>query len=393
MPTIPYGRQSVDEADLAAVSAVLTSDFLTQGPHVEHFEAALVEACGATHAVAVNSATSALHVAYLALGLGPGKRLWSTPNTFVSTTNAALLCGASVDFVDIDPQTYNLDPQALAHKLETARRRGEPGPDVVATVDFAGQPCDVASIRKLADAYGFRVVEDASHAIGASWRGEPIGCGQHADITVFSFHPVKIITTGEGGAAMTNDSVLAESMRLLRTHGVTRQVDRLEGATHGAWYYEQVALGLNYRMTDIQAALGVSQIKRLESFIARRRTIAARYDVELTDLPLKTPWQSEDSVSAYHLYPVTLDLQRLKGGRKAFFDLLRARGIGVQVHYIPVHTHPYYKRLGFQVEDYPCSERYYESCISLPIFPALTDQEQSRVIRTVQEVSFDLGVD
>lgn len=379
---IPYGRQSIDEDDVAAVVEVLRSDFLTQGPAVERFEAALRAACGAAHAVAMNSATSALHIAYLALGLEPGKRLWTSPNTYVATANAALLCGAAIDFVDIDPRTYNLSPEALAAQLERAEREGTL-PDVVAIVDFAGQPCAVEAIRGLAGRYGFRIVEDASHAIGASWRGEPVGCGSHADIAVFSFHPVKIVTTGEGGAAVTNDADLAARMRLLRSHGVTREPALLERESEGPWYYEQVALGPNYRLTDIQAALGASQLQKLQRFLERRRAIAARYDAELSRLPLATPWQDADGRSAYHLYPIRLHHHRR---RRAVFEALRARGIGVQVHYIPVHTQPYYRRLGFEPGICPEAERFYAGAISLPIFAGLTDADQGRVVAAVREV-------
>jgi UDP-4-amino-4,6-dideoxy-N-acetyl-beta-L-altrosamine transaminase len=390
VPVIPYGRQSIDDDDVAAVTSVLRSDFLTQGPQVERFEQRLAEVCGAEHVVAVNSATSALHIAYLALGLGPGKRLWTSPNTFVATANAALLCGASVDFVDIDPRTYNLDPQALARKLEEAQSRGEPGPDVVTIVDFAGQPCAIGAIRDLANRFGFRIVEDASHAVGATWRDEPIGCGSHADVTVFSFHPVKIVTTGEGGAALTRDAGLAEAMRLLRSHGVTRDPEVLKEPSHGLWYYEQHELGLNYCLTDLQAALGITQLSRLQLFLARRREIAIRYDAGLSDLPVTRPWQDPEGVSAYHLYPVVLDVARFQGGRRSVFEALRARGIGVQVHYIPVHTQPYYRHLGFQRGDFPAAEQYYAGTISLPIFPALTCVEQTRVIEILADVCSEL---
>jgi UDP-4-amino-4,6-dideoxy-N-acetyl-beta-L-altrosamine transaminase len=382
---IPYGRQTIDEDDIAAVVEVLRSDFLTQGPAVERFEDALLGICGASHAVAVNSATSALHIAYLALGLGPGKRLWTSPNTFVATANAALLTGATVDFVDIDPRSYNLSPDALAEKLAHAEREGGL-PDVVATVDFAGQPCAVAQIRALASQYGFRIVEDASHAIGALWRGEPVGCGRHADITVFSFHPVKIVTTGEGGAAVTNDPDLASRMRLLRTHGVTRDPLLMQRESDGPWAYDQVALGPNYRMTDLQAALGASQLQKLDGFLARRRAIAARYEAELRDLPLVMPWQDPDGRSAYHLFPVCCRDEDLRGGRRALYQALRDYGIGVQVHYIPVPRQTYYRRLGFDPGDYPQAERYYAGTLSLPIFPGLTDDDQGRVIATLRHL-------
>ncbi|GJD47526.1 UDP-4-amino-4, 6-dideoxy-N-acetyl-beta-L-altrosamine transaminase [Methylobacterium crusticola] len=387
---IPYGRQSLDEADIAAVTAVLRSDFLTQGPLVARFEAALAARTGAAEAVAVNSATSALHVAYRALGLGPGDLVWTTPNTFVATANAARLCGADVDFVDIDPMTYNLDAEALARKLAAARAAGGRLPAIVATVDFAGQPCAVDRIRALAEEFGFRVVEDASHALGATWRGEPVGCGRHAAVTVFSFHPVKIITTAEGGAATTNDPALAVRMRLLRTHGVTREADLLEGESHGPWYYEQIDLGPNYRLTDLQAALGLSQLGRLDAFLARRRAIAARYDAALEDLPLVRPWQDPDGASALHLYPVRFREGALRGGRRAAFEALRARGIGVQVHYIPVHTQPYYRRLGFGPGQFPRAEAYYAGAVSLPIFAELTEAQQGAVIAALRAVCAEL---
>lgn len=387
---IPYGRQTIDEDDVGAVVDVLRSDFLTQGPAVERFEHVLSGVCGADHAVAVNSATSALHVAYLALGLGPGKRLWTSPNTFVATANAALLTGATVDFVDIDPRSYNLSPDALGQKLARAEREGGL-PDVVAVVDFAGQPCAVEAIRALASRYGFRIVEDASHAIGALWRGEPVGCGRHADVTVFSFHPVKIVTTAEGGAAVTNDPDLAERMRLLRTHGVTRDPALMQRESDGPWQYDQVALGPNYRMTDLQAALGASQLAKIDGFLARRRAVAARYDAELRELPLVMPWQDPDGRSAYHLFPVWCPDGELRGGRRALYEALRAQGIGVQVHYIPVPRQTYYRRLGFNPGDCPEAERYYAGTLSLPIFAGLTQDDQARVIAVLRRLVRELA--
>lgn len=392
MPVIPYGRQWVDEHDIAAVVASLKSDFLTQGPQVELFENEIAEICGADFTLATNSATSALHIAYLALGMKPGKLVWTTPNTFVATSNTALLCGAGIDFVDIDPRTYNLDPEALAAKLDHAQRNGLPMPDVVTFIDFAGQPCAIERMRELASRYGFRTLEDASHSIGATWRNESVGCGRHADITVFSFHPVKIVTTGEGGMAATSDPDLARAMRLYHTHGVTRDPNLIEDRSQGMWYYEQVELGLNYRMTDIQAALGRSQLQRLDEFLARRRAIAARYDSELKGLPLRTPWQDPDGLSSFHLYPIVFDVERLRGGRRAAFDLLRSRGIGVQVHYIPVHTQPYYRRhCGTAWGQCPQAERYYRGAVSLPMFAALTDDQQTHVIEILCDVCADLA--
>ncbi len=378
---IPYGRQDIQQADIDAVVGVLQSEWLTQGPAVPRFEEAVAACCGAAHAVAVNSATSALHLACLALGLGPGDRLWTSPNTFVASANCARYCGAEVDFVDIDPRTYNLSPEALAAKLEQAGRCGRL-PRIVVPVDFAGQGCDMAAIRALADRYGFRIVEDASHAIGGRYLGAPIGCGRHADITIFSFHPVKIITTGEGGMALTNDAAIAAHMRSLRSHGITRDPDEMHGEADGPWYYQQLTLGYNYRMTDLQAALGLSQVARLESFVARRRALAACYDRLLADLPLTTPYCDPAAESAFHLYVVVLqDVKR----RRAVFDALRAAGIGVNVHYIPVHTQPYYRALGFKAGDYPVAEAYYAGAISLPMYAGLSTADQERVAAALRE--------
>lgn len=381
---IPYGRQDISPADIDAVVAVLRSDWLTQGPAIERFERAVADYCGASHAVAVNSATSALHIACLALGLGPGDELWTSPNTFVASANCALYCGARVDFVDIDPRTYNLSVAALRDKLERAERAG-PLPKIVVPVHFAGQPCPMREIGALAARYGFRVIEDASHAIGGRYRGEPVGNCRYSDITVFSFHPVKIITTGEGGMALTQDPALAETLRRLRSHGITRDPARMVGETEGPWYYQQIELGFNYRMTDIQAALGYSQLQRLEEFMARRHELADRYDALLADLPVITPWRDPDAWSAFHLYVIRLDEQRAGRSRRAVFEALRQRGIGVNVHYIPVHTQPYYRALGFAEGDYPQAEQYYREAISLPLYPTLTEVEQDKVVSALRE--------
>lgn len=381
---IPYGRQDVRDEDVVAVEAVLRSDWLTQGPAVPRFEAAVAERCGAAHAVASNSATSALHLACLALGLQPGDRLWTTPNTFVASANCGRYCGATVDFVDIDRDSLNLDPTALAEKLAQAKQAGTL-PKIVVAVDFAGLACDMAVIRELADRYGFRVIEDASHAIGGRYLGAPIGNGRHADITVFSFHPVKIITTGEGGMALCQDATLAGRMRHLRSHGIQR--DAATQAAHGAWYYEQVELGFNYRMTDIQAALGLSQLARLDDYVATRRRLADRYDMLLAGLPLKTPWRDPHADSAWHLYVIRLDDAVLaKPGRRAVFERLRAAGIGVNVHYIPVHLQPDYRRLGFASGDFPVAEDYYDRALTLPLYPGLGETGQDRVVDALREV-------
>jgi UDP-4-amino-4,6-dideoxy-N-acetyl-beta-L-altrosamine transaminase len=379
---IPYGRQDVTESDIAAVVEVLRSNFLTQGPVVPRFEAAVADRYNANHAVAVNSATSALHIACLALDLGPGDWLWTSPLTFVASASCGLYCGAKVDFVDIDPHTFNMCPARLEEKLGEAQRQGRL-PKIVVPVHMCGQPCDMAAIHDLSRSYGFRVIEDASHAIGARYRGEPIGKGDFSDITVFSFHPVKIITTGEGGMALTNDERLAERMRLLRTHGITRDPARMTREPDGTWYYEQLMLGFNYRMTDIQAALGLSQLDRLDAYVDRRHHLADRYDALLADLPLTLPWRCSDSRSAFHLYVIRLASSRPADDRRSVFEALRARGIGVNVHYMPVHLQPYYRALGFQAGDFPVAEDHYRSAMSIPLYPGLSEADQDRVIEAL----------
>jgi len=376
---IPYGRQDISQADIDAIIAVLRSDFLTQGPAVPRFEESLADYCGVKHAVAVNSATSALHIACMALELGPGDRLWTSPNTFVASANCALYCGAMVDFVDIDPRTYNMSLDALQLKLEQADSQGRL-PKVVIPVHFAGQSCDMAAIHSLAQQYDFRVIEDASHAIGGKYKDEPIGNCRYSDITVFSFHPVKIITTGEGGMALTNARAVADRMRLLRSHGITRAEPEMTKAPDGPWYYEQVALGFNYRMTDIQAALGESQLRRLPEFIRRRCAIAKRYRKILSSIPAALPATEADDRSAWHLFVIRVDKHR----RKAIFEALRRDGIHANVHYIPIHLQPYYRRFGFVEGQYPEAERYYSEAITLPLFPGLSESEQDRIAATLR---------
>lgn len=383
---IPYGRQDITQADIDAVEGVLKSDFLTQGPIVPRFEQAVAQHVGASYALAVNSATSALHIACLALGLGKGDRLWTSPVTFVASANCGLYCGAHVDFVDIDPRTYNLCPRALACKLEQAERDGTL-PKVVVAVHLCGQPCDMQAIQELAQRYGFKVIEDASHAIGGKYRGEFIGNCRYSDITVFSFHPVKIITTAEGGMALTNDADLASRMALLRSHGITRDPEQMTQEPDGPWYYQQINLGFNYRMTELQAALGVSQMERLDQYVARRHQLAARYDELLAGLPITLPWQHPDSYSGLHLYVIRLQLDKVGRSHRQVFELLRERGIGANVHYIPVHTQPYYQGLGFKVGDFPESERYYAEAISLPMFQTLSEEQQDVVVATVRKVT------
>lgn len=381
---IPYGRQDINQADIDAVISVLQSDYLTQGPNVPRFEQLVADYSHAKHALAVNSATSALHMACLALGLGPGDWLWTSPITFVASANCALYCGAKVDFVDIDPRTYNLCPEALERKLIVAEREGRL-PKVVVPVHLCGQPCDMAGIHALSQRFGFKIIEDASHAIGGKYKDEPIGNCRYSDITVFSFHPVKIITTAEGGMALTNDARLARCMALLRSHGITRDPLQMTHEPDGPWYYQQIELGFNYRMTDLQAALGASQMDRLDEFVARRHAIARRYDQMLSDLPVVTPWQHPDGYSGLHLYVIRLQLASIHKSHRQVFESLRAQGIGVNLHYIPVHTQPYYQRMGFKPGDYPEAMEYYAQAISLPMYPALTEEQQLRVVNALAE--------
>ncbi len=379
---IPYGRQDITQADIDAVSAVLTSEFLTQGPAVPRFETAVTEICGARHGVAVNSATSALHIACLALGLGQGDVLWTSPITFVASANCGLYCGADVSFVDIDPRTYNLCPQALERKLVAAERDGCL-PKIVVPVHMCGQPCDMKAIHALGQRYGFKIIEDASHAIGARYHGEPVGNCRYSDITVFSFHPVKIITTAEGGMALTNNSDLANRMSLFRSHGITRDAAQMTHVPDGPWYYQQIDLGFNYRMTELQAALGLSQLQRLDEYVGQRHALARRYDERLVKLPLVLPWQLPDTHSALHLYPVRVRKSIARRSHLEIFIFLREQGVGVNLHYIPVHTQPYYQRLGFREGDYPEAEAYYAEALSLPLYPGLTHDQQDHVIDAV----------
>jgi len=381
---IPYGRQHISDADVQAVVDVLCSDFLTQGPAIPSFEKAVGAYCGAQHAIAVNSATSALHIACLALGVGPNDRVWTTPITFVASANCALYCGAQVDFVDIEPRTYNLCVDRLAEKLAQAKA-ADCLPTVVIPVHLTGQPCDMAGIHALSLQYGFKIIEDASHAIGGRYKDEPIGNGRYSDITVFSFHPVKIITTGEGGMAVTNDAQLAKRMRRLSSHGITRDESEMTHSSDGPWYYQQIDLGYNYRMTDIQAALGLSQMQRLTEFVTKRKEIADRYDKLLAGLPVATPWQHPDSHSSRHLYVIRLKREEIRKTHRAVFEALRRMDIGVNLHYIPVYLQPYYERYGFKSGYCPQAERYYAEAISLPMYPGLAEQQQDKVVSALKE--------
>ncbi|MDA0110549.1 UDP-4-amino-4,6-dideoxy-N-acetyl-beta-L-altrosamine transaminase [Vibrio sp. La 4.2.2] len=382
---IPYGKQEITQQDIDAVVDVLNSDFLTQGPKVPEFESMLTAHTGAAHALAVNSATSALHIACLALGLGEGDWLWTSPVTFVASANCGLYCSAKVDFVDINPKTYNMCPEKLEQKLIQAKAEGKL-PKVVVPVHLCGQPCDMKAIGKLAKEYGFKVIEDASHAIGGKYLGKPIGNCEYSDITVFSFHPVKIVTTAEGGAALTNSQTLADKMALLRSHGITRDPAMMQGESHGAWYYQQIDLGFNYRMTELQAALGVTQMQRLTQFVAARHNLASRYNALLEALPVVRPYQLEDTYSGLHLYVIRLKLDEITLTHQQVFNALREQGIGVNLHYIPVHTQPYYQQMGFAIGDFPESERYYQEAISLPMFHGMTDSQQDTVVAILTDI-------
>jgi UDP-4-amino-4,6-dideoxy-N-acetyl-beta-L-altrosamine transaminase len=376
MEFIHYGHQSISDADIEAVTEVLRSDFLTTGPAVAKFEQAVMSYTGAQFGVAMSNATAALHVACMALDVGPGDWVWTSPNTFLASANCALYCGAQIDFVDIDPDTWNMSVTQLQEKLEQAKRQGKL-PKVVIPVHFSGEPCDMRAIKKLADQYGFKVIEDASHAIGGSYLNKPIGACEFSHITIFSFHPVKIITTGEGGMAMTNDAKLDHKMRLLRCHGMTRDEADMDGKKEGGWYYEQIALGYNYRITDFQCALGVSQMQRLDPFVSKRHQIAKQYNHDLADLPIQLPHFAKEAYSGLHLYVILVDAAE----RKRIFDGLRAANIGVNVHYPPVHLQPYYrKQFGFKTGDFPAAEAYYQRAISLPMFPDLTPVQQSYIV-------------
>lgn len=382
---IPYGKQDISQEDIESVVEVLKSDFLTQGPKVPMFEKALSDYTSASFALAVNSATSALHIACLALGVGKGDIVWTTPITFVASANCALYCGAQIDFVDIDKDTYNLSPVELERKLIDAKKNNKL-PKVVIVVHLCGQPCDMKAINVLSKEYGFSLIEDASHAIGGEYRNEKIGNCRYSDITVFSFHPVKIITTAEGGAALTNCKDLAEKMSLFRSHGITRDHRLMEGEPHGDWYYQQIDLGYNYRMTELQAALGVSQLKRLDEFVSARHKLAARYNQLLVTLPVITPIQLSDTYSGLHLYVIRLKLDMIHKSHKTVFDELRSKGIGVNLHYIPVHTQPYFKRMGFIDGQFVQAENYYAEAISLPMFHSLTLEQQDKVVAILTEV-------
>lgn len=382
---IPYGRQNITQDDIDAVVEVLKSDYLTQGPAVPAFENEISRYCGAKYAIAVNSATSALHLACLALNLESNDWLWTSPITFVASANCALYCGAQVDFVDIDPLTYNMSVSALEKKLLEAEHQGKL-PKVVIPVHFSGQPCDMQAIYRLSQRFGFKIIEDASHAIGGSYQNEKIGNCRYSDMTIFSFHPVKIITTGEGGVVVTNNASYAEQINLLRSHGITRDETKMTRPADGPWYYQQIELGFNYRMTDMQAALGLSQMKHLDRFVAQRHVLFSRYNEQLSLLPLICPFQESYGYSGMHLYVIRLQLEQIRMSHKEVFNLLRDRGIGVNLHYIPVYTQPFYQKMGFKKEDFPEAEAYYAQAISLPLYASMTQIQQDKVIEVLQQI-------
>jgi len=386
MKKIKYGRQEVTKEDIESVVKVLNSELLTQGPVVPEFEDALCKYTGANYAVASNSATSALHIACMALELGSGDMLWTCPNTFVATSNCAIYCGAEVDFVDIDPRTYNISISHLQEKLEVAKQAGKL-PKIVVPVHLSGQSCEMQEIKKLSNKYEFKIIEDASHAIGGMYKDSVVGSCKYSDITVFSFHPVKIITTGEGGAALTNDQQIAKKLRQHRSHGITSNPsEMIKRPEKELWNYQQITLGYNYRMTDIAAALGLSQLNRLSDIVKERHKIAARYNKELDSLPLIKPWQHPDTFSSYHLYIIRLDLEKITKTHPAIHDELCDLGILVNLHYIPVYRQPFYESMGFEGGYCPESERYHKEALSIPIYPTLSEQEQNKVIQTLEKV-------
>ncbi len=382
---IPYGKQDIDKSDIKSVIDILKSDFLTQGPQVPLFEKTVSDYCGSKFGIAANSATSALHIACLSLNLGEGDWLWTSPNTFVASANCGLYCGAKIDFVDIDPMTYNLCTNKLEKKLIKAKRNNNL-PKIVVPVHFAGQSCDMKKIFSLSKDYGFKIIEDASHAIGGKYLNNPIGGCQYSDITVFSFHPVKIITTAEGGLATTNSKTLSNRMKLFRSHGVTRDPELMTKKSEGDWYYQQLDLGLNYRMTDLQAALGISQMKKLDKYVQKRNILKKRYDSLLCDLPIIRPYQSKKVYSAFHLYPIQIDKVKTSLTRSKVFELLRKKNIGVNVHYIPVHTQPYYLEMGYMYGDFQNSETFYENAITLPLYSKMSFEEQDQVVNSLVSI-------
>ncbi|MCP3850911.1 MAG: UDP-4-amino-4,6-dideoxy-N-acetyl-beta-L-altrosamine transaminase [Gammaproteobacteria bacterium] len=382
---IPYAKQSISDEDINAVVKVLKSDFITQGPVVSQFEASVAEYCSTSHAVAVSNGTAALHLACLALGLGPDDVLWTSPNTFVASANCALYCGAKVDFVDIDPKTYNISIEALKKKLEQAQQNNNL-PKILIPVHFSGQSCEMQAIKSLSLQYGFSIIEDAAHALGGEYQEKKIGSCCFSDMTIFSFHPAKMITCAEGGMVLTNNVLLAKKIEQLRVHGVTRNSEMMSEASHGSWYYQQLELGFNYRMSDMQAALGLSQLKRLDEFVNKRRTLVEKYNQKLQSLPVTIPYQHSDTNSSWHLYVIRIDLNKINKSRKMIFDQLREADIGAHIHYIPVHTQPYYQKRGFGWGDFPESEAYYKEALTLPLFVDLSEKQINYIVQKLTNI-------
>ena len=381
---IPYAKQDISDEDIDSVIEVLKSDFLTQGNKVPLFEDIISERVGAKYALAANSATSCLYLSCLSLGLSKEDILWTSPITYVASANCALYCGAEVDFVDIDPLTWNISVEILEEKLKTARKIKKV-PKILVLVHLAGNPCDLQKVFDLSKEYGFSIIEDASHALGSKYSGEHIGSSVYSDISVFSFHPVKNITTGEGGMILTNNQKLSEKIHLYRSHGITRDTKKMINKEEGLWYYEQLLLGFNFRMSDIHAALGISQMNSLDKFISIRNELSQIYTEELKGLPLTIQRVRKEDLSAWHIFVIRLKLSELKLSRLEIYNSLRNKGIGVNVHYIPVHLHPFYKNLGFNKGDFPNSENYYDGAITIPMFTKLKKKEIKYVIQALKE--------
>ncbi len=385
MSMIPYAKQSISEQDIEAVNEVLRSDFITQGPVISQFEEAVAKYCGAKFAIAVSHGTAALHLACLALEVRVGDIVWTSPNSFVASANCAIYCNAEVDFIDIDPDTYNICIDSLTLKLQQAEKDNRI-PKVIIPVHFSGQPCDMKALKSLSKKYGFLIIEDAAHALGAEYTDQKVGSCAYSELTIFSFHPAKMITSGEGGMIMTNNPQLADKIKRLSTHGITRETGLMTEESHGGWYYQQLDLGYNYRITDIQAALGLSQLRCLDEFISKRKKLAERYNHQLQSLPLTMPWQNPEAQSSWHLYVIRLNLKQLKIDRKSVFEQLRQAGIGVHVHYIPIHTQPFYQERGFRQGDFPESESYYQEALTLPLFTDLTEEQVDFISHKISDI-------
>ena len=381
---IPYSRQNISEEDITAITDVLKSDYLTQGPKTPEFEKIVSEYCGVKYGCAVNSATSGLHIACLALGVGKGDIVWTSPISFVASSNCALYCGATVDFVDIDSLSNNMSVISLEEKLILAKKKGNL-PKVVIPVHLSGKSCDMERIHDLGREYDFKIIEDASHAIGASYKNQKVGSCSYSDITVFSFHPVKIITTCEGGMCMTNDGDLYNLLLRYRSHGITRHSEEMKNKPDGLWYYEQLNLGYNYRLNDLQSVLGISQMQKLDSFVKERNIIATSYNGLFSRSQIDLPKIKSENYSSWHLYIIRINSNNNGLNRNFVFEKLRNNGVYVNVHYIPIYRHPYYQKMNFKLKDYPEAEKYYKEAISIPIFPGMTSEQQEKIISIISE--------